>query len=311
MGTEKDRVTVRIWIHDTLDDSWKRSLQEAVEAINEAAPGLSLLITEEKKGAIVHVLATIDKEEAYTKGNILMPIPGPVNSDFIAKICLGKWKDDRKKGASIHELLHALGFHHEHQRSDAHSYACHSDSGKKITINKKWLGLARVDPLSIMLYPCEKKTECKEHQEVSVWLLKADPARENTELSELDKVGLNLAYPPCKDNVRYRPKLAQNGMYYCGRNVVCPKTYPKDNRTVTCGPDNGPNCPACRTILSPKVKVILKERKCQGMTGLVYCGKRFQEPGQITYTHDGMCGMDNGPACYDCNDILNKEMDLF
>jgi hypothetical protein len=71
-------------------------------------------------------------------------------------------------------------------------------------------------------------------------------------LSELDKVGLNLVYPPCTDDVRYNPKLSpMNGMFYCGRNVMTSSehTYPGYNYSDGhCGPTNGPNCPACRTI---------------------------------------------------------------
>ena len=40
LGTEEDRVSVPIWIDGTLDDGWKNSLREAVQAINKAAPGL-------------------------------------------------------------------------------------------------------------------------------------------------------------------------------------------------------------------------------------------------------------------------------
>lgn len=46
-------------------------MYEAVEAINEAAPGLSLSITTNEAEAIVYVQA-IDKEIACTTGNILM-----------------------------------------------------------------------------------------------------------------------------------------------------------------------------------------------------------------------------------------------
>ena len=74
LGPKEDRVSVLIWIDDKLDDRWKDSLCEAVQAINEAAPGLSLSITEDEKQAIIHVLA-IDKKdsEPYTEveGNIL------------------------------------------------------------------------------------------------------------------------------------------------------------------------------------------------------------------------------------------------
>ena len=317
LGTKKDRERVPIWIQDTLDDSWKDSLRKAVEAINEAAPGLSLSTTEDKTRAIVHVLA-IDKEEAYTEGNILMrSILG--KSNFIVEIYLGKWEDNRKKGISIHELLHALGFHRERlQHSDAPPYVYRSYSGKNITINENLLNLARYDPLnlSIMLYPCEKKTD-NEHPEFPVWVLKADSVEENRELSELDKVGLNLVYPPCidttDDNVRYKPNCRKNGMYYCGRQAVTDNKYPrKGYTTVKCGPNSGPNCSACRTIKSPKVMVIWDGGRWQGMTGLVYCGRSFTEPKPVGpntgIVHDGTCGIDNGPACSDCYAILNKEM---
>ena len=209
---------------------------------------------------------------------------------------LGKWEDDseegtseddgtsendRMKGISIYELLHALGFHHDSQSSDAPSYEYHSDSRKEITINKNWLSLTRFDPfnLSIMLYPCEKKSYQGEgHPEISVWVLKTDSKQGKTELSKLDKVGLNLAYPPhivdmTGDNVRYKPKLSKNGMYYCGRTIMKGLFYPYPNSNFTqgaiCGPDNGPNCPACRTINSSKVQMILGGGRWQGMTGMI------------------------------------------
>lgn len=312
LGTEHDRVRVPVWIDDKLDDKWKHSLREAVGVINEAAPGLSLSITEDKKGAIVHALA-IDKEEAYTEGNILMRSG---KSDFVAKICLGKEKDDRKKRISIHELLHTLGFYHESQSTtDVDSYEYHLDSGKKITINKNSLRLIRFDCSSTTMYPCEmNKCECQEHlaNPVLIWQLKAYPTKENTELDELDMVGLNLVYPPCKDTrdgkAGYNPERGKNGMYYCGREVMRGLTYRDENYTRFCGPDSGPNCPACRTIKSTKVNEILKGGRWQGMTGRVYCGRLFIDPGKIFSTHDGMCGMDNGPACPECREILNKEL---
>jgi hypothetical protein len=304
-----------IWIDAKLDDGWKDSLREAVETINKAAPGLSLSTTEDKKRAIIHVLA-IDKEEPYTKveGNILLRSKA---ENFITKISLGKWKDDWKKGVCIHELIHALGFHHEHHYAIADPYVYHLDSGKKITIDKNDLGLVQFDSLCTTLYPCEKK--CRGHSEghVCIWVLEAYPAKVNTELDELDMVRLNLVYPPCVDktanNVRYRPKLGKNGMYYCGREVMIGLTFPKAGEEYTrfCGPDKGPNCPACRTIKSPRVKEILDGGRWQGMTGRVYCGRLFTEPAILFEIHDGICGMDDGPACPECYNILNKEQSAY
>ena len=312
MGTEEDRVSVPIWIDDELDDSWKASLREAMKAINEAAPGLSLSITDNKKKAIIHVLA-INKEQPYTEveGNILMRLK---EKNFVTKIHLGKWKNDGKKGVCIHELLHALGFHHEHQDAITNfKYIYHLDSGKEITIDKSELGFIWWDSLSTTLYPCEQK--CREHSEghVCIWVLEAYPTKVNTEPDELDRIGLNLVYPPCIDKTdndfRYKPKLGKTGMYYCGRiEVVLNQNDSQKGYTCPCGPDNGPNCSACRTIKNPRVEEILEGGRWQGVTGRVYCGRPFAEPAQLFPTHDGMCGMGNGPACRDCNDILNKEL---
>ena len=293
---------------DKLDDSWKDSLREAMKAINKAAPGLSLSITEDNKQAMIHVLA-INKEEPYieVEGNILLRSS---TENFITKIRLGKWKDGEKKGVCIHELFHALGFYHEHQDVIADSYVYHLDSGKQITIDKNELGFIRWDSSYTTLYPCEMK--CGEHSEghVCKWVLETYPTKLNTDLDEHDIVGLNLAYPPCVDNDRYRPKFGKNGMYYCGRKVMIGRTYPDQEYTPFCGPDKGPNCSACRTIKNPRVKEILEGGRWQGMTGRVYCGRLFTEPGKLSETHDGMCGMDNGPACPDCINILNKEHDI-
>jgi hypothetical protein len=310
LGTEEDRVSVPIWIDDKLDGGWKDSLHEAVAAINEAAPGLSLSITENKKQAIVHVLE-IKEEEPYTEveGNILMRSN---TKEFVTKIRLGKWKVDEKKGVCIHEFFHALGFHHEHQDAIADPYVYRLNSGKKITVNKHDLGFIQFDSSSTTLYPCEKKCRGSSEGDVCKWVLEAYPAEVNTDLDELDRVSLNLVYPPCVDktgdNARYKPKCGKTGIYHCGRiKVVLCFTDPTGGYTCPCGPDKGPNCSACRTINSPRVKEILDGGRWQGMSGLVYCGRLFTEPGKLFETHDGICGMDNGPACPDCCNIMNKE----
>ena len=293
LGTEKDRVSVPIWIDEKLDRSWKGSLRKAVKAINKAAPGLSLSIAEnkDKKRAIIHVLA-IDEKKAYTKGNILLRSTSG-QADYITKIHLGKWEDDTKDGISTRELFIALGFHPAEN-----------------------LGLTRFDPLSITLYQSEETYDSAQRKYPGdpVWWLKKhsiNKLKVNTELSELDKVSLNLIYRPCRDTgAGYKPKLGETGMYYCGRHVMssstCTYSSGKDTDYV-CGPDKGPNCPACRTIKNGKVEEILTNGKWQGMTGRVYCGRLFTEPAQICEHHDGICGINIGPACPDCNNLLNEE----
>ena len=150
----------------------------------------------------------------------------------------------------------------------------------------------------------------REHSE-DQWVLEAYPTKLKSDLDEHDMVCLNLVYPPCIDktasNVGYRPKLGRNGLYYCERQVMNGRTFSDEEYTHFCGPNKGPNCSACRTIMSPRVKEILKGGRWQGMTGRVYCGRPFTEPGILSEMHDGICGIDDGPACDDCNDILNKE----
>jgi hypothetical protein len=169
LGADRNRMKVHIWIEGGVDRIWKQCLSEAVEAINEAAPGLSLSITRNQAEAIVHVKA-IGEMEASTTGSILWYR----NDSSITIIELGIWDDDMKQGTSIHELLHALGFQHEHQRADAHRYL-HADQqilqpdGNQIEIRGDWHCLTQFDPLSIMLYP--ECTRTYEANNSPVWWL--------------------------------------------------------------------------------------------------------------------------------------------
>ena len=94
------------------------------------------------------------------------------------------------------------------------------------------------------------------------WVLKVYPTKINTDLDEHDMIGLNLVYPPCIDktarNVRYKPELGRNGMYYCGRQAMICRIFPSEEDNYSCGPDKGPNCPTCCTIKSPRVEEILE-----------------------------------------------------
>ena len=152
-----------------------------------------------------------------------------------------------------------------------------------------------------MLY-CELDGYLVRNEADPVWRLKPKRDEPNVQLSELDKVGLNVVYKPCRHSC-YNPKISPvTGLYYCGRKVMSRHNYPGGNTTDgCCGPNNWANCPACRTLVTEKFREIVKDGKWQGWSGLVYCGIYFgkQEEG-----HDGYCGPNNGPPCSKCRYLL-------
>ena len=284
LGSEEDRVQVPIWIDPTLDEEWITWLAFGIEEINTAAPGLHLFHTDNKRNARIHVLKGKDHDDAFTKDKMNIIIAtGPV------EIHLGeKWTE--KQRTATHEMLHALGFKHEHQRRDADK----SIQTAK-TANKQIIGISRFDPFSIMIYR-ETPDHFSRREDDPVWKLK-DKSR-NTEMSELDKVGLNLLYRPCT-GPHYKPKVSlKTGMLYCGREVMERHNIPYPSLTKRCGPTN---CPACRTINTTKVQELWETGKWQGWSGLVYCKKEFKPE---VRTHDGVCGPNNGPACPECTNTL-------
>lgn len=302
LGSLASQYKVPVWIDKEVDTTWTLWLKRGMLDINTAAPGLFLFPTQKKETSKVRVFNT-EVNEPYTLGDIR-------SGDFAEVYLSYNWPEDEKKGTSTHELLHSLGFDHEHQRCDASRYLIHLSSSDQICSEDDIVGLTPFDPLSIMIYPEEadkyNRQDETDGQVPSVWKMKPGISQ-NKVLSELDKIGLNLLYRPCK-GPKYNPFYSKSvpGMIYCARPVMQSHNCPGYNITDgNCGPNNWANCPACRTLKSPKVEEILKEEKWQGWSGLVYCGKEFgvQEP-----SHDGFCGPDNGTPCPGCaNMLLNLE----
>lgn len=242
LGDASSRVQVPIWINNaSIHRDWFSYLDNAIGQINMAAPGLRLYKTDTERAAKVVVNGT-SENKACTIGHIQV-------SDQVAKITLGHKFEKRQ--TSVHELMHALGFAHEQKRYDASLSVANCcprsdrmwyDQYKATTCTSP---LTRFDPFSVMLYPEDEWLRRKENSD-PVWQLK-EKGQTNYELSELDKVGLNLLYPPCK-GPNYRPKKSEvTGMWYCGRYVMKHHDYPAEGTTDgRCGPDNWANCPACR-----------------------------------------------------------------
>lgn len=203
-------------------------------------------------------------------------------SQSIQFIHLGSKWPGNKNGTAIHELLHALGFMHEHQRFDAHLYAdidfCEQNPNRLQYKPLEFALLTRFDPFSIMMYPEDKYLKLKRKSD-SLCQLKKDGNRCQT-LSELDKVSLNLVYPPCSSDL-YKPIISpESRMLYCGRKVM--ENHNQNTRatadTFLCGPKIWANCPACRVIKNTgttKIQTCIRNGKWQGLSGLFYCGRTY------------------------------------
>ncbi len=341
LKSEDKVIKVYVQLDFNIRQEWKDEILLAITDINTAAPGLNLIeveyneINDESKRPLIRISPGVsgeNKKECTTFGNIKTCKDHPSHPGMVF-ILIGLNSKHNEKRTSRHELLHALGFEHEHQRPDAETCMnypttetdknnddlalSNTGEGDKKTEEKntggdsyKWqynpadnfYGITPIDIFSVMLYEEDKSIGYyRKTYNNGVWSPRLNDTTANIELSELDKLALNLVYPPCRSST-YAPEQSENGMYYCGRDVMSNHNRPdpslaKQDRCQK----GGPNCPACRTLSKPKKDGIEIESQWQGWSGFVYCGKNFESGGE---SKDSMCGIHYGKPCPDCYKIV-------
>jgi hypothetical protein len=297
--------------------SWKGAIMRAVKIVNFHVPGLHIFQTQQsfdyKHIDFVHGTDSDDHSSAYCQGSV------PKHST--AKITLGKnWSHKHRNGTVLHELLHALGVEHEHKRHDRSAFGVivntnlNSNSQYQEADPGKYLGLTPYDPHSIMNYVnCDTKgggggkafTITGPNSKSVYWANSAMTGSSRlTVLSPLDKLGLNLLWPPATRST-YKPRKSDAcRLWYCGRiGATDGHNYPGSNQTDgRCGPTNGANCFACRVLRNsdlPRANCI-SQRVWQGSSGEFYCNKPSKKQG---HGHDAVCGPNNGPSCAWCSSL--------
>ncbi len=325
LGKEGDPFKVYVHFDAMITEEWKREIFQAMKDINTAAPGLNICelkdseMKDESKRPVIRILQGITEDTKYdctTIGNVKSCEKQKNHRGFVLVfigVSCNYDNDDYKKIHSRCELLHALGFEREHQRFDGKRFMNYPkeesvrDDYKRESIYQKYYwpckdfyGITPFDVFSVMLY--EEDESIDYYRKLSkrrVWSAKCNDTAPNVELSELDKLALNLVYPPCRSS-NYSPEQSENGMYYCGREVMSHHNRPNPSLAIhdKCQ-KGGPNCPACRTLSKPKEKDIEIESKWQGWSGFVYCGQPFTSEGEYK-----TCGIHYGNPCPDCRKIV-------
>ena len=272
---------------DELKD-WEETIGVGIATINQHSPGLCLVLENVRHPQII-IAAPKESETALKKREL--------KDDF--KKCETKGNIHQSSGPAeiflhpripktiqpyvvVHELLHALGFEHENQRCDGRKYLSYPRAGRSLQPNDRYRSITPYDPFSIM-----HEAVGSEITRLRNSSLKGPPNHVlNEKMSELDKVALNMMYPPAISAI-YPAEEADNGMYYCKRLSLINHNHPGESLIYECKP-GGPNCPACRVLSPPKR---MRDDQWQGRSGWVYCGKNG-------------CGPHYGLPCGGCRKVV-------
>lgn len=267
-----------------ISGKWKPFVLRSLEEVATSTPGLFLQITEDRQEA--DVILSDNKE----RPNLVCISWEKISGRYNAIIEFGhecKLTDIQLQSVATLELLSAIGFHREMLRlyTTLASLPFSYENERSI--------IQRYDPYSILLNGSNKLMTHKLGRKT--WSLEIGGYGQLCRLSELDKVGLNLLFPPCITKSFVPMLSSETKMFYCGRRVMDDHNRPGQSRTDgRCGPSNGANCPACRTLIDKKTGKMLKiltKGKFQGWSGEIYCGKKLS---------GSTCGPSYGSPCILC-----------
>ncbi|CAF2047991.1 unnamed protein product [Rotaria magnacalcarata] len=171
--------------NDVVDKEFKKLTREAIAEIEAVCSGIKF-----KENPCAKNRIEVYMHEKDTKSYVGM-IGG------MQKLWLANWA---KKHDVIHELMHALGFNHEHQRKDRDNHVVvFADCVPEHHINYGYLNSAidhgEYDYESIMHYPTSTRMQRRDGKPMMT---------QNARLSHGDIRALNTLYPPLKGGANTR-----------------------------------------------------------------------------------------------------------
>eukprot|EP01084_Bolivina_argentea_P306817 530248_1 len=328
-------IPIKIVIKSTVDENWKDAMIRAYGRVNKACPGIYISEedTEPKQSKTIYVVSTLERKASTTGGTHNMRLGTE------STITLGKWTKSRMNTSALHELLHALGVDHEHQRSDRNEFGI---TVNEVEIQKKVdrvvtntgsiragenkrrqyskmdakhaHGITTYDPHSIMNYENCGAFHVDKSYQTGFWNNSPmNGVTRKAELSSIDRIGMNILWKPSITNY-YNPQIKkanETSLYYCGRyGVMTGKIYPtRQLNNGVCRPKNGANCHACRVLKNDEIpkRNGNGKRVWQGETGYFYCGTKMKR--KVKYT-DGWCGPNNGHPCPSCLKLITSKTNI-
>ena len=199
--------------------------------IEEAAPGIefkSIELSKNKNQKIKQIIyVTTNKDNSiFTEGNIL--------DNSKSTISVLNDLSINRLNTALHTMMLALGFEHGDSlvsASQTLSFKEHLSSFAKI--RKIVLQFCSIDKFSVMSAASNAKMKMKDLvKTISLdKLIQTKPSDTlQKSLGELDKVALNIVYPPVKISGKYEPKLKTDGLYYCSRKIM--ENHNRPNKVV-------------------------------------------------------------------------------